>query len=136
MLSENLILTNKRTLKEMVSHRTINGIMQTPKKEVHFFFFSVCCIVFNYSWQLIIFDKKAKKLCKTHSFSNWWWFTRPKSFLQSKNCSFIHPLKIRICQWWKCWRAVDQGSILWCACWYCPAMTEIAINVRSWNRLL
>ena len=49
----NLILTNKRTLKtfylRMVSHRGINDIMQTPKKEVHFFFFSVCCIVFNCS---------------------------------------------------------------------------------------
>ena len=51
LLSGNLILTNKRTLKdqfylEMVSHRVINDILQTPKKEVHFFFFSVCCIVF------------------------------------------------------------------------------------------
>ena len=54
LLSGNLILTNKRTLKdqfylEMVLHRTINDLMQTPKKEVHFFFFSVCCIVFNCS---------------------------------------------------------------------------------------
>ena len=31
--------------------------MQTPKKEVNFFFFSVCCIVFDCSWQLIMFDK-------------------------------------------------------------------------------
>ena len=38
--------------------------MQTPKKEVHFFFFSVCCIVFNCSWQLIIFDKKQKSCVK------------------------------------------------------------------------
>ena len=55
LLSGNLILKKKRTLKdwsylEMVSHKTINDIMQTPKKEVHFlFFFSVCCIVFNCS---------------------------------------------------------------------------------------
>ena len=54
---------SKRTLKdwfylEMVSHRAIDDIMQTPKKEVHFFF-SVCCIVFNCSWQLM-FDKKQK----------------------------------------------------------------------------
>ena len=61
LLSGNLILMNKRTLKdqfylEMVSHRAINDIMQTPKKEMHFFFFSVCCIVFNCTWQLM-FDK-------------------------------------------------------------------------------
>ena len=55
---------------EMVSHRAINDIMQTPKKEVHFFFFSVCCIVFNCSLQIIMFDKKQKKLCKTYSFNN------------------------------------------------------------------
>ena len=60
---------SKRTLKdwfylEMVSHRTIDNIMQTPKKEVHFFFFSVCCIIYNCSWQLIIFDKKQKRSVK------------------------------------------------------------------------
>ena len=38
--------------------------MRTPKKEVHFFFFSVCCIVFNCSWQLIMFDKKQKSCVK------------------------------------------------------------------------
>ena len=38
--------------------------MQTPKKEVHFFFFSVCCIAFNCSWQLIMFDKKQKSCVK------------------------------------------------------------------------
>ena len=32
--------------------------MQTPKKEVYFFFFSVCCIVFNCSWQLIMSIKR------------------------------------------------------------------------------
>ena len=48
----------------MVSHRAINDVMQTPKKEVHFFFFSVCCIVFNCSWQLIMFDKKQKSCVK------------------------------------------------------------------------
>ena len=69
-----------------MSHRAINDIMQTPKKEVHFFFFSVCCIVFNCSWQLIMFDKKQKSCVnKTYSLCNWWVFTRPKSFLQSKN---------------------------------------------------
>ena len=53
----------------MVSHGGVNDIMQTLKKEVDFFF-SVCCIVFNCSWQLIMFDKKQKKLCKTFAFSN------------------------------------------------------------------
>ena len=48
----------------MVPHRAINGIMQTPKKEVHFFFVSVCCIVFNRSLQLIMFDKKQKSCVK------------------------------------------------------------------------
>ena len=50
----------------MVSHRAINDITQTPKKEVHFFFFSVCYIVFNCSssWQLIMFDKKQKSCVK------------------------------------------------------------------------
>ena len=38
--------------------------MQTSKKEVHFFFCSVCCIVFNCSWQLIMFDKKQKSCVK------------------------------------------------------------------------
>ena len=37
--------------------------MQTPKKEVHFFFFSVCCIVFNCFWQLM-FDKKQESCIK------------------------------------------------------------------------
>ena len=60
---------SKRTLKdwfylEMVSHRAIDNIMQTPKKEAHFFFFSVCCIVFDCSRQLIIFDKKQKSCVK------------------------------------------------------------------------
>ena len=48
----------------MVSHKAINDIMQTLKKKVHFFFFSVCCIVFNSSWQSIMFDKKQKSFVK------------------------------------------------------------------------
>ena len=48
----------------MVSHRAINDILQTPKKEVHFFFYSVCCIVFSCSGQLIMFDKKQKSRIK------------------------------------------------------------------------
>ena len=38
--------------------------MQTRKKKVHFFFSSVCCIVFNCSWQLIMFGKKQKSCVK------------------------------------------------------------------------
>ena len=48
----------------MVSHRAINDVMQTPKKEVHLFFFSVCWIVFNCSWQSIMFDKNQKSCIK------------------------------------------------------------------------
>ena len=48
----------------MVSNRAINDIMQTPEKEVHSFFLSVCCIVFNCSWQLIMFHKKQKSCVK------------------------------------------------------------------------
>ena len=33
-------------------------------------------------------------LCKTCSFSSWWWFIRRKSFLHSKNCFFFHPLRM------------------------------------------
>ena len=40
-----------------------NDIMQTPKKEVKFFSFSFCCIVFSCSWQLM-FDKKQKSCVK------------------------------------------------------------------------
>ena len=48
----------------MVSHRAINDIMQIVKKEVDFFFFSVCCIVLNCCWQLIMSDEKQKKCIK------------------------------------------------------------------------
>ena len=48
----------------MKSHRAINDIIQTLKKEVHFFFFSVCFIFFNCSWQSIMFDKKQKSCVK------------------------------------------------------------------------
>ena len=51
-------------MRMMVSYRAIDDIMQTPKKKVHFFFFPVCCIVFNCSWQLIMFDKKQKSCVK------------------------------------------------------------------------
>ena len=48
----------------MVSHRAINDITQIPKNEVSFFFFSVCCVVFNCSGQLMMFDKKQKSCVK------------------------------------------------------------------------
>ena len=48
----------------MVSHRAINDIIRTTKNEVHFFFFSVCCNVFNCSWQLITYDKNQKSCVK------------------------------------------------------------------------
>ena len=62
LLSAKLILTNKKTLidqlyLEMVSHRAINDMIQTPLKKKHFFFTSMCCIAFNCCWQFI-FDKK------------------------------------------------------------------------------
>ena len=47
-----------------MSHRAINDIMQTPWKEMHFFFFSVCCIVSNCSRQLM-FDKEQKSYVKS-----------------------------------------------------------------------
>ena len=93
--------------RKMVSQRAINDIMQTPKKERHFSFFSVCYIVFNCSWQLIMFDKKQKKLCKTYSFSNWWWFIWPKSFLHSKNC-FLFILY----EWWRIYQLFACTGLL------------------------
>ena len=67
--------------------------MQTPKKEVHFFFFSVFCIVFNCSWQLIIFDKKQQScekqiyLVADDGLYDWITFYKVKII-------FIHPLWI------------------------------------------
>ena len=90
---------SKRTLKdwiylEMVSHRAIDDIMQTPKKEVHFFFFSVCCIVFNCSWQLIMFNKKQKSCAKRiHLVTDDGLYDR-KAFYTLKIVFFIHPLRM------------------------------------------
>ena len=75
----------------MVSHRAINDIMQTPKKEVHFFFFSVCCIVFNYSWQIIMFDKKQKSCMKRIDLVTDNGLYARKAFYKVK-IVFIHPL--------------------------------------------
>ena len=30
---------------------------------------------------------------KTYSFSNWWWFIQPKSFVQSRNCFYSTSMK-------------------------------------------
>ena len=39
--------------------------MQTPKKKfIHFFFFSVCSVVYNCFLQLILFDRKQKSCVK------------------------------------------------------------------------
>ena len=53
---------------------------------MHFvFLFSVCCIVFNCSWPLIMFDKKQKSCisCIYDIFNDGLY--DPKSFLQSRN---------------------------------------------------
>ena len=66
--------------------------MQTTKKEVHFFFFSVCRIVFICCWQLMMFGKKQKSSVKRihlvtdDGLYNW------KAFYTVK-IVFIHPLK-------------------------------------------
>ena len=69
LLYRNLILTNKRILKdqfhlEMASITAINDIIQTHQKDVHFFFFSVCCIVFNCS-----FNRDLNGGCLVYMFS-------------------------------------------------------------------
>ena len=75
----------------MVSHRPINDIMQTPKKEKHFFIFLVFYIVFSCSWQLIIVDKKQKGCVKRiHLVTDDGLFDR-KAFYNVK-IVFIHPL--------------------------------------------
>ena len=64
--------------------------METHKKEKHFFF-SVCYIVFNCSWQLIIFDKKQKSCVKRiHLVTDDGLYDR-KAFYIVK-IVFIHPL--------------------------------------------
>ena len=97
LLSGNLILSNKRTLKdqfylEMGPHRATKDIMQTTKKKVHFFFFSVCCIVFNCSWQLM-FDKKQKSCIKRIHLV----YTTEKLFTKQKMFLFILIHKM----WWR-----------------------------------
>ena len=61
-------------IEELMTH------CKLPRRKSIFFFFPVCCIIFNCSWQLT-FDKKQKRKYKTHWFSNWWSFIRPESFL-------------------------------------------------------
>ena len=52
----------------MVSHKLINNNTNSPEENA-FFVLSVFCVVTDCSWQLR-FDKKAKKLHQTYSFSN------------------------------------------------------------------
>ena len=89
----------KRTLKvkfylEMVWLRAINDIMQTSEKEVHFFFFSVCCTVFNCSWHLIMFDKKQNSCVKRIHLANDDGLYDRKDFYTVKKIVFIHPLRM------------------------------------------
>ena len=70
-----------------MSHGAINEI---PKKEKHFFFFSVCSIVFNCSWQLIMLGKKQKSCVKRiHLVTNDGLYD-PKAFSKVE-IVFIHP---------------------------------------------
>ena len=80
---------NYRFYLEIVSHGAINDIMQTPKKEVHFFF-SVCCIVFNCSWQLIMFDKKQKSCLKRINLVTEDGLYEQKTFYTVKKFFIIH----------------------------------------------
>ena len=64
---------------------------------MHFSFFSVCCIVTDCFWQLRV-DRKAKKLYQTFLFSNWWWFVRPKSFLESEKL-FLFTVHSKVNNW-------------------------------------
>ena len=82
----------------MVSHTAINEIMQTPKKEVHFFF-SVCCIVFNCYRQLIMLNDKKQNSCvkHIHLIIDDGLYDR-KAFYKVK-IVFIHPLFFNV--YWK-----------------------------------
>ena len=115
---------SKRILKvwfylEMVSHRAINYIMQTPKKEVHFYFFSFCCIVFNCSWQLIIFDKKQKSCVKRiHLVTDDGLYDR-KAFYTEKNC-FLFILN----EWWQVYQ-LQSRKLHSCKC--CKGTFQISV---------
>ena len=47
------------------------------------FFFSICCVVFNWSWQSVFYEKQ--EICVKHLFGNWWWCIRPKIFSDNEN---------------------------------------------------
>ena len=95
---KNLMLTNKRTLKdwfylEMVSHIVINDKTQTPWKNIHFFFFLLCCIVIDCSWKLR-YVKKAKNFIKrihliTHVYYYYYYY---KQFLYRISISIYYIL--------------------------------------------
>ena len=70
----------------MVSQRAINDIMQTPYKEVHFFFFSLCCIF------LIALDSLIKFLENIFILVTDDGLYERKAFYKVK-IAFIHPLR-------------------------------------------
>ena len=61
---QNTVEAISTTILHGLSFQMLQKMLQTPKKEVHFFFFSVRCIDFICSWQLIVFDKKQKSYVK------------------------------------------------------------------------
>ena len=63
--------------------------MQTSKKEVHFFFFSV--FSFNCSWQLIMFNKRQNSWVKCIHLVTDYGLYNQKAFYTVKIVS-IHPL--------------------------------------------
>ena len=71
--------------------------MQTSKEERQFFFFSVCCILFNCSWQLIMFDKKQKSCVKRIYLVTDDGLYDRKAFYKVK-IVFIHPIG-KVCFW-------------------------------------
>ena len=70
--------------------------MQTPCKEVQFSFFSVCCIVFNCTWQLMMFDKSKKVYVKRmhlvtdDGLYDWKAFFKEKKFFYSSSMKDIY----------------------------------------------
>ena len=58
---------------EIVSHRAIDDIIETPQKEVHFFFFKVYCIVTNF-YRSLMLDEKQKSCLKHSLVTHAWLF--------------------------------------------------------------
>ena len=108
---------------------------------VCFSFQFVVLVLISYSWKLIMFDKKAKMLCKTYSFSNWSRFIRPKSFLYSRSCFYPYSMKQKclsvgqfgVYTWYRCcsdvfrqkFKEVSRGLFVYSWVW---SITTIAIT--------